>query len=585
MIRYLKKTRRKLQELIMDNKRLFIFIGLCLVGLMLFQQWQHDYGNKGKQPTAASPTTSIPKVPGAPGVPSAPATSVKKTPVAPADVPRAPGAVPATPAISGKANKLPSAGKIHIVTDVLAVDIDLMGGDIRTVDLLKYKKVLHEAAPFRLMTDTGAKLFVAQSGFAVPADMKGKAPTHKSIYQASVRQARLADGQKTVSVDLTWNGPQGIKVIKTFTFVRGSYAIRVDHKLVNGSAKPWQGSVYLKLHRTQFGEKTTSFVYTYMGGVISTPDEGYEKIDFSDMKEKNLARNNIKGGWVAMMQHYFLGAIVPPKDGTSNFYSYYHSDNYRYDIGLISSLATVAPGQQTVFSDQVYVGPKIQSKLEKLADGLELTVDYGWLTVIAKPLFWVLKWLHALIGNWGFAIILVTVLIKLAFYKLSETSYRSMAKMRKVQPRMKALKERYGDDRQKMNQALMELYKTEKINPLGGCLPIVVQIPVFIALYWVLLESVELRHAPFLLWIQDLSSQDPYYVLPVLMGISMFIQQKLNPAPLDPLQAKIMMALPLMFTVFFLFFPAGLVLYWVVNNVLSITQQWVITKRIEGGGK
>ncbi len=566
----------------MDNKRLFLFIALSFVGLMLFQQWQIDYGNKaGKQ--ATSTTTGKTSPASVPGVPKAPA-SASGGKSAPAGIPAAPGK-PAAPVVSGKKNRLPSAGRVRVTTDVLGVEIDLMGGDIRTVDLLQYKRELKDPTPYRLMTDSGARLFVAQSGFTLPAGQTGRGPTHLSRYTASVRDVKLGDGRKTVSVDLTWNGPDGIKVVKTYTFTRGSYAIRVQHRLINGSNKPWQGSVYFKLHRTQYGQKTSSFVYTYMGGVIFTPEEGYEKIDFSEMKETNLNRPNVKGGWVAMMQHYFIGAIIPPADGVSNFYSYYHPDTYRYDIGLISALTTVAPGKDAVFNDKLYIGPKIQSALKKEAEGLELTVDYGWLTVIAKPLFWLLSWLHSLFGNWGWAIIVLTILIKLAFYKLSEASYRSMAKMRKVQPRMKALKERYGDDRQKMNQALMELYKTEKINPLGGCLPILVQIPVFIALYWVLLESVEMRHAPFMLWIQDLSAQDPYYVLPVLMGISMFIQQKLNPAPLDPMQAKIMMALPLMFTVFFLFFPAGLVLYWVVNNILSIAQQWVITKRIEGGGK
>jgi YidC/Oxa1 family membrane protein insertase len=285
-----------------------------------------------------------------------------------------------------------------------------------------------------------------------------------------------------------------------------------------------------------------------------------------------------------MLQHYFLGAMIPEADEPQRYYTKTLS-NARYVIGMISPPRTVAADAGTTFSTRMFLGPKLQDEMKQVAPGLELTVDYGMLTVLAQPLFWLLKTIHNFVGNWGWAIVLVTVIIKLAFYKLSETSYKSMANMRKMAPRLQSLKERYGDDRQKLNQAMMELYKKEKINPLGGCLPIVVQIPVFIALYWVLLESVELRQAPFMLWITDMSAPDPYYILPLLMGATMLIQQKLNPAPLDPIQAKVMMVLPVVFTVFFAFFPSGLVLYWVVNNALSITQQWVITKRIERGGK
>ena len=302
------------------------------------------------------------------------------------------------------------------------------------------------------------------------------------------------------------------------------------------------------------------------------------------MLEADLDRT-ITDGWAAMLQHYFLGALIPPAGVAEHFYTKTLS-NARYVIGMIApSWRTVADGESGTFSTRLFIGPKLQDQMREVATGLELTVDYGLLTVLAQPLFWLLKTINNLVGNWGWAIVIVTLIIKLVFYKLSETSYRSMANMRKLTPRLQSLKERYGDDRQKLNQAMMELYKKEKINPLGGCLPILVQIPVFIALYWVLLESVELRQAPFMLWIQDMSSPDPYFILPLLMGASMLIQQKLNPAPLDPIQAKVMMVLPIVFTVFFAFFPSGLVLYWVVNNILSIAQQWVITRRIEAGGK
>ncbi|MEA2093768.1 MAG: membrane protein insertase YidC, partial [Pseudomonadota bacterium] len=327
----------------------------------------------------------------------------------------------------------------------------------------------------------------------------------------------------------------------------------------------------------------STFIHTYMGGVLYSPEEKYEKISFDDMIDGKLDRK-VTDGWVAMIQHYFLAALIPETGEEDRYYTNTLS-GARYVIGMISPLQTIAAGESGSFSTRLYAGPKLQDEMARVAPGLELTVDYGVLTVLSQPLFWLLNAIHNLVGNWGWAIILLTILIKLAFYKLSETSYRSMANMRKLAPRMKSLKERYGDDRQKLNQAMMEMYKKEKINPLGGCLPILVQIPVFIALYWVLLESVEMRQAPFMLWLQDLSSPDPYYVLPLLMGATMLIQQKLNPAPLDPIQAKVMMALPVVFTVFFAFFPSGLVLYWVVNNTLSIAQQWVITKRIEQGGK
>jgi YidC/Oxa1 family membrane protein insertase len=312
----------------------------------------------------------------------------------------------------------------------------------------------------------------------------------------------------------------------------------------------------------------------------------YEKVKFDTMEESQLKLES-HGGWIAMIQHYFLSAWIPNQDETNLIYTIANTKRNpsTYTIGLRSANKSAPAGGSTEFSSQLFVGPKIVKRLEEISPGLELTVDYGVLTFLSKPLYWLLSWYHSFVGNWGVAIILLTLTVKTLFYKLSETSYRSMAKMRKVSPRLKALKERYGDDRQKMNQAMMELYKTEKINPMGGCLPILVQIPVFIALYWALLESIDLRQAPFIFWIHDLSVMDPYYVLPILMGISMVIQQRLNPPPPDPIQAKIMMALPFVFTIFFAFFPSGLVLYWISNNSLSITQQYIITRRIEAGAK
>ena len=385
----------------------------------------------------------------------------------------------------------------------------------------------------------------------------------------------------TLSVELVWQSPRGVKVTKRFSFTRGTYLINVEHRIENGSDENWAGREYRQLMRGVPGEGgvDSQFIYTYTGGAIYTPTEKYEKISFEEM-EKNKLSLEVKGGWVGMLQHYFLGAWVPPAEETDHFYSNV-LPGQRYVLGAYTPSVSLEPGASHTFSTRFVAGPKLQDELEAIAPGLDLTVDYGWLTVLAKPIFWLLKSIHGVVLNWGWAIIILTLIIKLVFFKLSETSYKSMANMRKMTPRIQALKDRYGDDKQRLNQAMMEMYKKEKINPLGGCLPILVQIPVFIALYWVLLESVELRQAPWILWLKDLSIKDPYYVLPVIMGISMFVQQKLNPAPPDPMQAKIMMSLPFVFTVFFAFFPSGLVLYWVTNNILSIAQQWYITRQIE----
>lgn len=559
----------------MENQRLFIFIALVFLGMLLYQEWQRDYGSPDQQ--AVSPGTLATS----PSERTSDSTTAD-VPAAPApdsDVPQAADAPkPAGPTVSGADNELRSKQRIHVRTDYLDVYLDTYGGDIREVNLRRYPVSQDTPnVPFQLMTDKGARLYVAQSGFSM---LKGQGPTHEAVFSTSKTKYALSEGEDQLQVDMTWTDNSGVKVTRTYTFYRSSHLIDMTVKVDNHSGGDWQGSFYRQQQRTHFGEDSGSIfmMNTYMGAVIYTPDELYEKISFSDIQEQKLNRSSVQGGWNGMMQHYFLGAWIPPADQINTFYSNYK--DYRYYIGMISPAETISPGASKTFSSQIYIGPKDQNVLEDIAPGLELTADYGFLTVIAKPLFWLLSALHSILNNWGWAIIFLTLIIKLAFYKLSETSYKSMANMRKLQPRMQALKERHGDDRQAMNKALMELYKKEKINPLGGCLPILVQIPVFIALYWVLLEAVELRQAPFMLWIQDLSAKDPYFVLPILMGLTMFIQQRLNPAPLDPIQAKVMMALPLVFTVFFLFFPAGLVLYWVVNNSLSILQQWVITKRI-----
>jgi YidC/Oxa1 family membrane protein insertase len=558
----------------MDNLRLILFFALALVSLMLWNAWQEDYGPK--QPGMVEDTGRTETTP--PGAEQAVPSS------ADADIP----SVSSSSAIDGAttdAVPAPTQGQepvqqiIKVETDLLAVEIDSTGGGIRSLHLKAYPvSVDSPEQKFRLMKPGKPNLFLAQSGF-MDAD-KERAPNHTTPFQAAQTEYRMQEGEDRLTVDLTWSHASGLKVTKSYIFTRDSYLIEHRQKVENGSGQPWKGREYRQLLRSPSVENGDStFLPTYTGSAIYSPDEKFEKIEFDDMQESDLARD-VKGGWVGMLQHYFFAAWIPQAEEQNHFYSNTLSGE-RYRIGAYTPLAKVEPGASHIFTTRLIVGPKLQDQLREIAPGLDLTVDYGWLTILAQPIFWLLSWIHALLGNWGWSIIVLTILIKLAFYKLSETSYKSMANMRRMTPRMQALKDRYGDDKQRLNQAMMELYKTEKINPLGGCLPILIQIPVFIALYWVLLEAVELRQAPFIFWLDDLSIKDPYFILPLIMGISMWIQQKLNPAPPDPMQAKIMMSLPFVFTVFFAFFPAGLVLYWVVNNILSIAQQWYITRKIE----
>ena len=544
----------------MDFQRLLLVAALSFTLLMIWQAWQKDY---------VLPKTEV--VQGQPG--SQTAEAGKDMPSAPAQTAAAgqPGDAPSVQSVK-------SAQRITVKTDVYDIEIDTIGGDVRRVDLLKYPvEVDKPDQPFRLMDD-GKNFFIAQAAL-LPAN-DSPAPNHHQQFQAEKSAYQMAPGAETLEVRLSWSDGQGIAIDKVYTFHRDSYVIDVDFEVKNGSARPWSGHMYRQLQRSEPEDSGSAFIYTYTGGVIYSEEEKYEKIKFDDMKESNLSRT-ISGGWAAMIQHYFLGAWIPPKDETGNYYSKAPGEN-RYILGMVSDASSVAPGETGALGARLYVGPKLQDHLQEVANGLELTVDYGILTIISEPLFWMLKQIHNIIGNWGWAIIILTIMIKAVFYKLSETSYKSMAHMRKVQPRLQALKERFGDDKQKLNEAMMKMYREEKINPLGGCLPILVQIPVFIALYWMLLESVEMRQAPFMFWIHDLSTKDPFYVLPVLMGATMLIQHRLNPTPLDPIQARVMMILPIAFTFFFMFFPAGLVLYWVVNNTLSIAQQWYITRVVIG---
>lgn len=550
----------------MDNIRLFLVMAWIFIVFLLYQAWQMDYGPKPITPTNTATPSDM-------STPST-TTSTELPALSREPPPGMDGADSAQPQ-----KILATASKIYVETDLFKLEMDTLGGDIRRVYLLHYPvSAKTPDQPFRLMNDELPNLFIAQSGLQ-------PAPTHEVAYQSQHTHYRLGEANQ-LEVELFWENASGIKIKKIYTFQRGSYLIDVKHIVENQSPNVWEGRVYGLLQRTQVAEAgQSSFVYTYMGGAISSPQKRYEKIKFTDMQDDSFNKENREGwagGWAAMLQHYFLGAWIPERDQVFQYYTRVLKDGHRYLLGLYGQPQKIVPGEQHTFKMSFYTGPKLQDELATLAPALDLTVDYGWLWFIAQPLFWLLKHIHSLTSNWGWAIIILTLMIKLAFFHLSATSYKSMANMRRIHPRLVALKERYGDDKTRLNQAMMELYKKEKINPLGGCLPILVQIPVFIALYWVLLESVELRQAHFMFWLDDLSTPDPFFVLPLIMGATMLLQHKLNPSPLDPIQQKVMLMLPLIFTVFFAFFPSGLVLYWVVNNMLSIAQQWVITKKIVG---
>ena len=554
----------------MDNVRLFLFMALAFLGMLIYQAWQQDYGPRPVDQSAAALAEQAAAV----DTPLAPTESA--TPTIDAATPDVPGAMtePSTTAAA--------AGLVKIHTDTLDLVIDSRGATIIDARLVEYPVSIDQPdVKYRLLSQRPGDYFIAQSGML--GAERERTPTHEAVFTTAASEYAMADDQDTLSVDFEWTSPDGVRVVKRYTFTRGKHSVQLQQRVDNDSSTVWTGRDYRQLQRGEVAKSGNAFMYTYTGGAIYTQEDKYQKYDFDDLADGKLDRD-ATDGWVAMIQHYFLASVVPPRGESQHFYGK-RLPNGRAVIGTYTPPRSVQPGASETFDGQLFIGPKLQAELESLAQGLDLTVDYGWLVFIAKPMYWVLEQIYGFVHNWGWTIILFTILIKLAFFKLSETSYRSMANMRKLTPRIQALKDRYGDDKQRMQQAMMEMYKTEKINPLGGCLPMLVQIPFFIALYWVLLESVELRQAPWVLWIQDLSIKDPYFVLPLIMGVSMFIQQKLNPPPPDPMQAKIMMALPLVFTVMFAFFPAGLVLYWVVNNILSIAQQWVITKRIEEGAK
>ncbi|MFA6444162.1 MAG: membrane protein insertase YidC [Sterolibacterium sp.] len=554
----------------MDNQRLILLVVFSFSLVMLWDAWQKQ---------------GVPK-PAAPGVAVQGATSAGGSAVpVPSAATIQPGATAGLPGVAA-IQKESGAGiaKAVIRTDLFIAEISAQGGDLTQLELVQHHATEDKSKNFVLF-DNGVKHFYqAQSGL-IGANL----PNHKSLYQFIDGSRELKDGQDALEVRLETAAVDGVKVTKTYTFHRGSYLIDVGQEIVNQSANPLSTHVYFQTVRdSKPPEGSTGGamgVSTFTGPAVFTEQEKYQKIDFADIA-KGKAKHALKAdnGWIAMVQHYFVSAWLPQGAVEREFFTRKLGDDL-YGAGVILPVPAIAPGASGKLMVQLFAGPQEQDKLAKVAPGLDLVVDYGWLTVIAAPLFWVLEMLHKMVGNWGWAIIGLTVLLKLIFFPLSAASYKSMAKMKVVAPKLAKLKETYGDDRARLNQEMMELYKREKINPLGGCLPILVQIPVFIALYWVLLGTAEMRYAPWLGWIQDLSAQDPYYILPLLMGVTMLVQTKLNPTPPDPIQAKVMLFMPIVFTGMFLFMPAGLVLYWTVNNLLSIAQQWQITRLIEGGKK
>jgi len=551
----------------MDTQRLIALVVFSFSAILLWEAWQ-----KHNAPKVEPVATTVP--------------SVAKAPAGlPPPVPAMPGTAATPPAASQAARA--GGEPITVKTDVFDVELNTLGGDIRRVTLKKAHSALDRSQPLTLLEPDPAHYFVAQSGL-----LGEGMPTHLTAYEAESRSYNLADGRDAIEVRLRSRAASGAEVVKRYVFHRGSYLIDVSYEVKNTSDKPLAPVAYFQFMRdgnppSEAAAQTNAFagVTTFTGPAVYTEEAKFTKVDFSDVaKGKQSHPKSAKDGWIAMIQHYFVSAWLPKNGVEREYYTNKVAEN-RYTAGVKVPVATIPPGASASVTVPVYIGPQETETLEKVAPGLELVVDYGWLKIIAAPLFWFLKWIHGIVGNWGWSIIILTIIIKLIFYPLNAKAGRSMAQMKILTPKMEKLKQLYGEDRQKLNQAMMELYKTEKINPLGGCLPILVQIPVFIALYWVLLASIELRHAPWLGWIQDLSAPDPYFILPVIYAVSMFVQTRLNPQPADPVQAKVMLLMPIMFSVFFLFFPAGLVLYWVVQNLLSILQQWHINRTLEREAK
>lgn len=546
-----------------DFQRYLLIAAVAALSLMLLIEWQKF--------EISSPTTT----PSSASAMVAPATSNGSN-----DLP----AITSNSEIDDIKSDINAKVKhITVQTDVLDIKIDLHGGDIIYAGLPKYTASLESEDPFVILENNDTRNYIAQSGLI--GNNATDTSKGRPYFSAKSASYAISEDSDTLNVDLYYKYSDTVTITKRFELSRGEYLIQVKYLIDNKSDDTFQASFFGQLKRGNSDDPSVNddggmfAMKPFIGVAYATNEDLYKKSTFSKMQDKPV-KATVNGGWIGIVQHYFVSAWVPTPDSVNELSTIVTQQNM--NIARVTSAAvTVAPQSQGTINASFYTGPKDQYSLQEISPGLELTVDYGWLWWIAQPLFWLLTKIHSVLGNWGFSIIGVTILVKAAFFQLNQKAFTSMANMRKFQPKLAEIKERYADDRQKQSQAMMELYKKEKINPLGGCLPMVVQMPVFISLYWVLMESIELRHAPFVLWIHDLSAMDPYFVMPLIMGLSMFIQQRLNPAPPDPMQAKIMQWMPIVFTFFFLFFPAGLVLYWVVNNTLSIIQQYIITKRIE----
>lgn len=529
--------------------RIALYVAVAFVGMLIWDAWMKDHAVK---PVSVSePVSNVP-----PSYSTAPSSTAAPSAYS--------VALPST---------TPSAGPgkiIFVKTGLLRVGIHLRGGNFADAELLQYPESLENKAPMMILVSDPNSLYVAETGLK----QSNANQVEDILYHTDQDEYQLPDDQNTLTVKLTGQTASGLHVIKTFTFEKDKYNVKVNYELQNTGNTPWVGNIYQQIVRRNVPPKGSQHSRSYNGAAISSPDKPYQKLPFKKLDEVRVDQN-VQGGWVAMQQPYFLTAWIPPANQSNHYFSNAVRDIYT--IGFVGPELQLGPGASASQSAMLYIGPEIPKYLKNLGKGLDLTIDYGWLWMFSEAIFWVMDHIHTFVKNWGLAIIITTLLIKLLFYKLSEKSYVSMSKMREIQPRLEALKQRFGDDKQGLSKATMEFYRKEKINPFGGCLPMIVQIPVFIALYYVLIESVQLRQAPFL-WMPDLSVHDPYYILPILMGASMFLQQRLSPPPPDPTQAKMMMLLPVVFTVFFLNFPAGLVLYWLVNNCASILQQWYVMK-------
>lgn len=553
-----------------EFRRIILYFGLALVGFLLWSAWERDHAPKKSDQKQEIQQSQSKK-------------QTDLIPVQKNEKPAQAGSgIPVSAHSSTDKQALPKERLIHVKTDVVDVWIDKAGGNIVKLNLLKYPVSLKSDIPvtmFNSLTREGNPHYsLGVSG--IISKLGPDSQTEKGLYEAEKAEYVLLPDQNELIVKLLWKNPQGLIVEKTLTFERGKYSVKVAHWVENQTHETWSGNFYAEIKQKESEAESSSMALSsFTGASISTDQKNYEKISFKKMNKGDLDETT-KGGWLAFQKRYFLTSWIPSQDQSNRYYTRADSEQKLYTVGVVGPEISLNAGEKREINATLYAGPEIAKDLKQLAPHLDLTVDYGWLWFIAGPIFWIMDQIYKLVGNWGVAIILVTLLIKLAFYHLSATSYRSTARMQKLTPLLQRIREQYKDDRQKMSQETMALYRREKVNPLSGCLPMIIQIPFFFALYYVLLESVQLRQAPFIFWIQDLSIKDPYYVLPVLMGITMFIQQRLNPTPPDPMQAKIMMFMPVMFTVFFLNFPAGLVLYWLTNNCLSILQQWWIIRTV-----